>query len=287
MNAVAGPDVGLEGWVREVHQEQVWGTVVTFDVRDVELDAGARAAIDGAVAFLHQVDAWFSTYRMDTPITALRMGLAPLGQMPDVVRDVLSQCAYVRDLTEGVFDPWAVAGGVDPSGLVKGWAADVAADMIVSHGYGNVSVNAAGDVTCRGYQSEGQPWVIGVRHPDDPYTIVTATEVLDGAIATSGEYERGKHILDPRTGEHQVALRSATVVGDDGGLADALATALLITGTDGVRWFAGMPEWSGYLIDGEVAHFFGPAFAPSSMPETAVPDRSTGADTTEPWGSTT
>jgi thiamine biosynthesis lipoprotein len=250
----------LNGWVREVHAEEVWGTVVTFDVRDEVLDEGAAEAIAEASAWLHQVDAWFSTYRLDTPITALRNGLATIDQMPSVVRDVLARCAMVRDLTGGVFDPWSVHGGVDPSGFVKGWAADVAADMIVDRGYPNVAVNAAGDVTLRGFQSPDQPWVVGIRHPVDPMAVVRTVEALDCAVATSGEYERGKHILDPVTGTTNVKLTSATVVGPDGGVADALATALVIQGADGVQWFNDLPDWSGYLITDDIAQFFGPAF---------------------------
>lgn len=134
MNESAVSFASLDGWARAVHAEEVWGTVVTFDIRDDELDEGARDAIDEAVGYLHQVDAWFSTYRMDTPITALRNGIATLDQMPAIVRQVLDSCAQVRDLTGGVFDPWAVQGGVDPSGYVKGWAADVVADMICERG---------------------------------------------------------------------------------------------------------------------------------------------------------
>jgi len=254
----------LNGWVRQTHAEEVWGTVVTFDVREDELDDDVDAAIAEAVAYLHQVDAWFSTYRMDTPITALRNGIATLDQMPAVVRQVLDRCAEVRDLTNGVFDPWAVHGGIDPSGFVKGWAADMAADMIVSRGYPNVCVNAAGDLTCRGFQSPDQPWVVGIRHPTDPMAIVRTVEALDCAVATSGEYERGKHILDPVTGTTNVKLTSATVVGPDGGVADALATALVIAGVEGAQWFSVLPGWSGYLIHDDQATFFGDAFVDES-----------------------
>lgn len=261
MSSAATAPTNLMGWTRAVHIEEVWGTVVTFEVRDEEIAPGVDDAFAEAVEFLHQVDRWFSTYKLETPISALRMGYATLDQLPAVIAEVLDRCAYVRDLTEGRFDPWAVKGGVDPSGYVKGWAADIAADMIVARGYMNVAVNAAGDVTCRGYQSPDQPWVVGIRHPVDPMAVVTSTEVFNGAIATSGEYERGNHILNPLTGRNEVVLSSATVVGPDGGLADALATALLVEGPAGVRWFAGLPGWSGYLIEGETAHFFGPAFS--------------------------
>ena len=140
------------------------------------------------------------------------------------------------------------------------WAADVAADIFVAAGFPNVSVNAAGDVANRGFQSPNQPWVVGIRHPEHELEVVRTVESLNGAVATSGEYERGPHIRNPHTGASDVKLTSATVVGPDGGMADALATALVIAGTDGVKWFAGMDEWSAYLIVDGNAHFFGPAF---------------------------
>lgn len=249
------------GWQRAVHLEEVWGTVIVVEVRDEELDVALlQRAVNSVREFFHQVDRWFSTYKIETPISAFRMGFATYDQMPMVVQEVLERCSYVRDITEGAFDPWAVDGGVDPSGFVKGWAADIAADMLVANGFFNVSINAAGDIACRGYQDEGQPWLIGIRHPEDPMAVAEVVPVLNGAIATSGEYERGKHIVNPKTGKRDLALTSATVIGPDGGMADALATALLIEGTEGVRFFANLPEWSGYLIDGDQVHFFGPAF---------------------------
>lgn len=255
---VALADTG--GWQRITHAEEVWGTVVTFEIRDPQLrDDVPQLFADGA-AFLHEVDRWFSTYRTDSHITALRNGLLTREHMPAIVQAVLTNCEIVRDLTGGVFDPWSLADGVDPSGYVKGWAADVVADLFVSRGYPNVNINAAGDITCRGFQAPGEAWVIGIRHPDHAFEIIQTVSVLNQACATSGEYERGPHILDPRTGERHVALRSATVVGPDGGMADALATALLIRGRDGVEWFKSMPEWSGLLVEGERALTFGPAF---------------------------
>jgi len=253
----------LEGWKRVTHLEEVWGTVVTYDVRGEEFDDQIQSAIADSVSFLHQVDEWFSTYRVDSPITALRNGLRSFEQMPEIVQQVLDNCMYLKELTGGVFDPWAVEGGVDPSGYVKGWAADIAADIIVAAGYPNVSVNAAGDVTCRGFQSPDMPWVVGIRHPEHAMQVVRSTSVFNGAIATSGEYERGKHILNPLTGKREVQLTSATVVGPDGGMADALATALVVAGEEGAKWFADLPDWSVFLVKDEQSHFFGPAFDPN------------------------
>jgi len=256
-----------EGWQRAVYFEEVWGTVVVLEVRDETIEGDIQSAFESVVQFLHQVDDWFSTYRIETPISALRMGFADVSQMPQVIQDVLDRCAEVKELTQGAFDPWAVKGGVDPSGYVKGWAADVAADLLVAQGYMNVSINAAGDLACRGHQSPNQPWVIGIRHPENEMAVVASVPVLNEAIATSGEYERGKHLINPWTKDRQMALKSATVIGPDGGLADALATALLVAGLDGVRWFSQLPDWSGLLIEGDTVHTFGPAFVSEIIEE--------------------
>ena len=80
-------------------------------------------------------------------------------------------------------------------------------------------------------------------------------------MASSGLYERGRHIDNPRDGSTDVHYDQATVVGPDGGLADALATAALIEGPGCAAWFTGLPGWSVYLVKDGVASFFGPAFA--------------------------
>jgi thiamine biosynthesis lipoprotein len=67
--------------------------------------------------------------------------------------------------------------------------------------------------------------------------------------------------VDPRSGRRQVCVDSATVVGPDAGLADALATAVLLRGAESVAWFAALPEYSLYLISGRSVSFAGPAFA--------------------------
>jgi thiamine biosynthesis lipoprotein len=266
---VTSPVVSFAGpgsWQRYSHAEPVWGTVVTLDVRGPSdepeaFEVAARRGVAEVVTFLHDVDEWFSTFRVDSPVTALRGGLLSMADMPPVVVRVLDECWRLRGLTEGVFDPWAVPGGVDPSGYVKGWAADMAAEIFRSHDLPNVSVNAGGDVTCRGEQSPGTPWVVGVRHPRHRDQVVRTVVAVDEAVATSGRYERGEHIHDPRNGRAAAGLESATVVGPDGGMADALATALVVAGPRGARWFADLPEWSAYLVVDGTATYFGPAFS--------------------------
>ena len=241
------------------HLEVVWGTVVTIDVREVAEpfpdDDEVRAAVDDAVAHLHWVDRVFSVHRSDTLATALRTGrraeadLSIADGIERAMLGVLEQCRAARDLTGGAFDPWATPGGLDPSGYVKGWAAQRVADRLVRRGLGNVCVNAGGDVVCRGLAGPGEPWRVGVRHPSDGRAVVRSVTPGDGAVATSGPYERGGHVRDPRTGGPARGARSATVVGPDAGLADALATALVVAGREGAEWFAGMAGWEAWVVD--------------------------------------
>ena len=239
----------------------MWGTAVTFDLRAAELPDDYDVIISEAVDYLHQVDAWFSTYRVDTPITMYRNGLITLDRTPLVVQEVLNACHQAKVRTGGAFDPWAVPGGVDPSGYVKGWAAGQVAAQVQAAGIPNVCVNAAGDIACVGEQSPGEPWAIGILNPYDTQQVVQVVRVNDGAVATSGLYERGRHITNSRTRDATVHYDSATIVGPDAGLADALATAALIEGPGAAAWFADLPDWSVYLIKDGQASFFGPAFA--------------------------
>jgi thiamine biosynthesis lipoprotein ApbE len=50
------------------------------------------------------------------------------------------------------------------------------------------------------------------------------------------------------------------VAGPDAGLADAYATALLVVGKAGFRWFENQPEWSALLVEKERIHMCGSAF---------------------------
>ncbi|MCA0330618.1 MAG: FAD:protein FMN transferase [Actinobacteria bacterium] len=269
MSVGSRPGLGTDGlvsyagpgdWQQRMHVEPVWGTHVVLDVRAPELPPDVDDLLAEAVSFLHQVDAWFSTYRADTPITMYRNGLIELERTPSIVQSVLEACAGAKQLTDGVFDPWAVPGGVDPSGYVKGWAAGVAADMLHDAGIPNVCVDASGDIAVHGRMSADEEWAVGITNPYDTQSVIRVVHLPDGtAMATSGLYERGEHIRDT-SGGTSVHYDSATVVGPDAGLADALATACLVEGPRCNRWFVGLDEWSVYLVKDGRAEFFGPAF---------------------------
>ena len=248
--------------MRTQHEIEVWGTVVFIDVTsEVEI----KPAISKVEQYVHEVDQLFSTYKENSVISQLRRGEIEIAQCPPEVIEVWNLCDFVKELTEGAFDPWAISGGFDPSGLVKGWAADQCAEILLAAGANHVQVNAAGDLSLRGGFTPEQPWSIGVVNPDNRLEILQTFEIIDGAIATSGTYERGTHISDPHTGMIAIGAKSATVIGPNGAIVDALATALMVSGRDGAIWFTTpeLSEYSAWVIDRyeNVAWSIGPATA--------------------------
>ena len=231
----------------------VWGTVVDIDIASMIVSGDELSAeVKKVVEFCRDVDKDFSTYIDSSWVTRLRRGEIAIDDCPENIREVWDLCGQAKYLSDGAFDPWAVADGFDPSGLVKGWAADICADMLVAAGAQHVQVNAAGDLALRGgwfdpTDSTVKPWKIGVVNPDNRLEVLKIFEITDGAIATSGTYERGAHISDPYTGMIAIGAKSATIVGDKGWLCDALATAVMVAGTDAAKWFT-QDDLTGYQV---------------------------------------
>jgi FAD:protein FMN transferase len=242
--------------VREQYEIEVWGTILYIAAISTTLDKSKiDLAIEDVRKFVYKVDEVFSTYKSDSVVSKLRRGEIEIGSCSEDVIEVWNACGFASELTDGAFNPWAVIGGFDPSGFVKGWAADRVADILVKAGVEHVQVNAAGDLTLRGgfLTADGvkEPWKIGVVNPDNRQEVLRVFEITDGAIATSGTYERGAHIVDPHSGLIAIGAKSATVIGPDGGLADAMATALMVSGDDGAIWFGReeLTEYSAWVID--------------------------------------
>jgi thiamine biosynthesis lipoprotein len=212
----------------------VMGTTVSIDVRDEHVDRGAARR---AVGMLDDIEARFTTYRDDSEIMRLDRGELTVDEAHPDVREVLDACSVLRAESGGAFDAWR-HGHLDPSGYVKGWAGDRATDVLRAAGATVFGLVLGGDVVCAGEPRPGEPWRVGIRDPEDAQRVLLVLGVRDGAVATSGLYERGGHVTDARTGEVPSAWASVTVLAPDLATADALATAALAMGQDGPAWAA-------------------------------------------------
>lgn len=221
---------------RTVRAEPVMGTVITVDVRDPGVPP---AAVEAAFAWFREVDETFSTYRPGSEISRLSRGEITEAECRPEVREVLGLCAEVERGSGGAFDTHA-RGRLDPSGLVKGWSVERAAAMLQVAGARNFFIGAGGDVVVRGQPAPRQRWRVGVRHPEVADRVAAVLAVANLAVATSGCYERGEHIVDPRTGRAPRGLLSVTVVGPSLTYADAFATAAFVMGEAGVTWVSGI-----------------------------------------------
>nr|WP_246280895.1 FAD:protein FMN transferase [Cellulomonas humilata] len=207
---------------------------MSVDVRGALDEQAERAAVRDAFDRMHDADRRFSRFQPGSEVSRYDDGVDASTDL----REVLDIAARFGDLSGGAFSVRRPDGTLDTDGVVKGWAAQRAADTLTAAGLTTFCLNAGGDVVVRGEPEPGRGWNVGVRDPDDPDAFLTVLEVRDGAVATSGTYERGEHVWDGRTGQAATGLRAATVVAADLTTADVLATCVLALGLDGIAWAA-------------------------------------------------
>ncbi|MFF4862445.1 FAD:protein FMN transferase [Streptomyces sp. NPDC002405] len=227
------------------------GTVFSFDVRGGRSDAVA-AALGEAIVGLHRVDEVFSTYRDDSQLSRLARGELTVAECDPEVAEVLELGAEAERVSEGWFS-LRYQGSLDPTGIVKGWAAERAARRIAAAGVSGVSVNGGGDVQLLGSPDSQRPWRVGVSDPLRPgglAAVVSAAGTSELAVATSGTAERGAHIVDPGTGRSAVTdLVAVTVVAPSLTWADCWATAAFAMGSrEGLAWLESLPDVEALLI---------------------------------------
>jgi len=201
---------------------------------------------DEVFAWLREADARFSPFRADSEVSRLDRGELELDAVSEELAEVLALCEYYREETGGAFQVRLPGRGLDPCAVVKGWAVQRAADLLARRGAVRFCLNAGGDVVVA-----GGPWRVGIRHPERADRLCAVLEVTDGAVATSGRYERGDHIIDGRTGRPSTGLLSLTVVAPTLTLADATATAAFALGEEGIAWAASREDCEVFAVDGE------------------------------------
>lgn len=234
------------------------GMPVHIEIVDAQAtDADFEAVFD----WLTYVDETFSTYKETSEISQLNQGAITREQCSDDVRFVLEQCEKTKQETEGFFDI-ELNGFLDPSGYVKGWAIQKAAELLEERGFRNFSVEIAGDMQLKGHNADDTNWRIGIRSPFNHDEIIKTLSVTDCGIATSGTAARGQHIYNPKEpGASLNEVVSITVVGPKIVDADRYATAAFAMGTAGIAFINTLPRFEGYSIDQNGLATFTPGFS--------------------------
>ena len=220
------------------HTEFCMGTVFRFVGRT---DLDTSKAIEEAVAVLHEADNIFSLYKSESPLSKLARGETSVAQCPEVVSDVWDLCEKWNIETEGWFSAFTTERTFDPSGLVKTWAANLAAEQLEQRGITDFAMNAGGDIRLSKNITPGFAMRIGISTPvtiaskeAGLLTVVDLNESDFRAVATSGTAERGVHIWNPKTNSWANQVAQVTVVSEDLVSADVWATALFAAGDQGL-----------------------------------------------------
>lgn len=226
--------------------ELIMGMPIAVEVVDQQVTADDLKAV---FAYFRTVDQTFSTYKKDSEISRLNRGELTADRLSSDVKEILQLAEDTKKETNGYF-AIQTKNGIDPSGIVKGWAVYQASELLRKQKFTDFLIDAGGDIQAVGKNSNGKLWTIGIRHPFDADQIVKVIAVADKGVATSGTYQRGHHIYDPRDNNREVtSIASLTVIGPTIYDADRFATAAFAMGKKGIYFIENLPGYEGYMID--------------------------------------
>ncbi len=213
------------------------GMPVQIEIKD---ELVVAPEIDNVFDYFRKVDADFSPYKDDSEVAKLNRG----EEINDGMREILKLAAELKKNTKGFFNIKRPDGKIDPSGIVKGLSVANAAQMLKGYGYKHFFVDAGGDAQITGTFR----W--GIKNPFNTHEIVKVLKLTDCGIATSGTYERGKHIYNPLKKTFEIpGIISLTVIGPNVYEADKYATPAFAMGRAGINFIESLPRLEGYLID--------------------------------------
>jgi thiamine biosynthesis lipoprotein len=216
--------------------EQIMGLPVSLDV------PAATSAVDLEPAFaeMRLADARFSPFRPNSELSRYNRGEIADTDLSADFASVQAACQQWQQATGGYFSAY-YGSAFDPSGYVKGWAIGRASAALDQAGWHDYLINAGGDILAAS-QSD-QTWTVGLQHPLMKRKLMGSLNLHNGAVATSGTYARGQHIVNPLTGKAAVQFVSVTVVGPRVEIADVYATAVLAGGRQ-----AWQRDWGEYAV---------------------------------------
>ena len=243
------------------------GTVVELTAEGPE-EPALRAAAEAAFAEMQRLTHMMSHYDAASVVSAINRaaGVRPVSIPPELA-EVLAQARRVSERTGGAFD--ITVGGLpidyrklridrdraflsergmrlDPGGIAKLYILEAGRRVLEARGVPRALVNGGGDVVAH---SAGAPWRVGVRDPRAPGRLLGVLLLERGAVASSGDYERPHHVLDPRTGRPAEGVRGVTLLAPTAEAANGLGPAIMVLGAEKGRALILSAGIQGLIVD--------------------------------------
>ena len=159
---------------------------------------------------------------------------------------------------------------INLGGIAKGYVVERGAEILREAGISNGVVTAGGDSRLIG-DRRGKPFVVGIRDPREDGEVAIRLPLADEAISTSGDYERYfdedgvryHHIISPSTGRPANGVHSASVIGPDAVMTDALSTSVFLLGVEqGLTLIAALPDYESIVIDDSGTIYYSDGYWP-------------------------
>lgn len=201
---------------------------------------------------IERIEKKFSVFIEDSDVAIVNNAGGRSVEIDSELSDIIEKSLEFRELTNGAFDITKSGAEIklnkndktisiqidkdarlDFGGIVKGYAVGRAMEICKRSGLDKAIVNIGGNLYFIGYPANKGYWTVGIKDPDSPKKLIGSLQVQTNlSVATSGNYERPGHIIDPETNEKAGKCLSVTIVSGDCVAADALSTGVFVLGPE-------------------------------------------------------
>lgn len=217
----------------------------------IEVDDETACLLDYAVTCYEQSEGLFDI----TSGILRRAWKFDQGKLPEqaVIDGLLDKVGWHKVIWQKPKLTFTVPGmEIDFGGVVKEYAVDRAASLCYGLGVRHGVINLGGDIKVIGPRDDGSPWRVGIRHPRSNDVLLDTLLLYEGALASSGDYERCilvdgvryGHVLNPKTGWPVRHLAAVSVIGEFCVVAGSASTIAMLKENEGTGWLQdlGLPH---------------------------------------------
>jgi len=207
---------------------------------------GARKLGDLGIGEIKRLNDLFNAYDPNSEISRLNRG--EKFKLSEDTVNILQLSENIKKTTNGAFDV-KYSGKIDLGAIAKGYAVESARQLLVKSGAKSGIIDMRSSIAVFGPRT----WKVGIQHPREKDKLLGIVELKDGqSLGTSGDYERGLHIIDPKTGEPAETAWTVTIIGTNAAVVDALSTGVYVLGAKkGMNLIESLADIEGLIVVGK------------------------------------